>query len=413
MSKINLLETRDFYLNRKEAKMGDEQTVSLLLRGRNGLTELTHSGKNYAECIGHALQLQNLLNPGERVLMVGDGLGYNSESLHMCVPDVEFIGLELSPRLIEAQQRRNPWQTIISGNVMKLSHLVRPEEFSGILLNEVVADLPVLEIDRFVFEHLMTIKQSNPSLLDDPQYIQDFIKTFGLRNNRRLLKEFLTLISKYQYPYPKKIEGKNIYINSGVVHLLEQAAKVLPKNGYMWISEYGFTDQAEVSGPAWFSSSAEKKGHQEYSIDFGYIASVAQTLGFEVFLEPLAQTVGVKTDEFACTAFLVNGVEILGRYDEDQPIWLSLKEAFEKHNPIFINREVMLAIEEDSQSYKVYPEIAARFQKWGGRMQGLFPDMNLLQLPDHQPERADYVGLSFVDLDHFFKNFYSFLAIKK
>lgn len=415
MVRISRMETGAFHEHEKKATMSSEQTVSLLLRGINNKSQLTHSGNAYGVCLAHALQERGVLKVGQTVLMIGDGLGYNSEQLHETTErqglNVEYIGFDLSPALREQQKKRNPWQSSVEGNALALTSTPLPKNPHGILLNEVIADFPVLEVDHELFDHLVTLTKSKTSI--NRNVIRDIVAHFKIENIDHLI-ELLRILQTYDFNYPRNNGSSSLIINSGSVRFLEQAAKVIPQGGWIWLSEYGFEDPKGCCQGAWTQDQVKSKGHQEWTIDFYFLSQVARKLGFKVALEKLNDVIGIKNNEFSATGFIDDNGERLALGPDKEPMFFSLEEMLSYYSrflsadhPILPSLSINLFTARNRS-----PTLAHDFNEWAEkeiRRNNRIPFSR--DLPDDVLEKT--IGIMFDRVGELTDQFYSLLLIKE
>jgi len=192
-----------------------------------------------------------------RVVEVGGGTGRFAkaflEGLAVRAPRVynrlRYAIVELSPALRRAQGEQAAGHQgkarVLGGDAQRLP--VADGAVDCLVCNEVIADLPVVEVDR----HLVDTGAGR-----GPGY--DELRRFGLRTHD----------APGRFP-----------VNTGALRFLEEVARVLAPGGTAYVSEYGSLTR--------YPERSSHLDHAEHSIHFGHLQTAARALGLEVTLEEL------------------------------------------------------------------------------------------------------------------------------
>ncbi len=239
-----------------------EMTVSHLFREPHPML----GGMSYGGRFARALLEDRALFAHAKVLEVGSGTGIFGRELlsevQKAAPEVYrtlgYTFFDLSPVLAESQREINEvHRNIVSfdaGDV--LNHPFPEEGYDLVIANEMIADLPVVKINR----------DREP---DDPD------ARAGLE-----LALKLGLILDDAPP--------EFIINTGVLKFLERLPHILKPSGRCYVVEYG---------SSWAYPAAQVvTDHVEYSIHFGHLESAARTLGLNPELFELVEFLGFRAD---------------------------------------------------------------------------------------------------------------------
>ncbi len=388
------LDTGNFHQQEKPANMNSESSISLVLRGIDGKSGLTKSDKAYGFCLADALRSRKLIRRGS-IIVVGDGLGYNSQQLHQTFiekgQDVKLIGLDIAPNLIKAQKKRNPSQRIIEADALQLSSLEFTSPPMGIIMNEVAADLPALKVTSNVLDHIYRML----SLKSDEEqraYYNEYFPRCVAIDEKGNLDRLIALIKQFQLPpIDKMLHGEGI-INTGPIQVMIEASKILPKGAWLWMSEFGLTDPSISPQEAFYYSQQKNAGHQEVEINFGILQQVAKRLGFKVIMGHLSHFIGIK-DEAMGFRVRLDGEDIL----------VTLEELI-KIRPDLVGKTVYLS--PDVVSLMNGVELK-HFNTWLQRYQNQLPF-----IPDNSDRNSKRETLITTRVGFLLKSFYYLLAIR-
>jgi SAM-dependent methyltransferase len=224
-------------------------------------------GRTYAHAIAHKAFLRDWIGPGRnRVVEVGGGTGRFAaglaEALLTKIPDLRYTIVELSPALHAAQvQRLRPLGEHAESRLGHADSLELPDSSVDFLVsNEVIADLRI----GFVTRGSLATGQADAE--SDA--------------------EALALVRKYGLETHKAPEPVPIQV--GATRLIEQIAQALKLGGIALLTEFGAEKQ--------FPIESTHLDHAEWSVHFGHLVQVAQSLGLEATLEPLPQLLGLRAD---------------------------------------------------------------------------------------------------------------------
>lgn len=383
-------ETGVYHQLEKEASMSGERTASMLLRGVDGSTELTNSGKPFGGCLLNRLKSNGIISEGDELVMVGDGLGYISEAiqneLEVSRMQVSIPGLDIAPKLITEQQKRNPWQKITQGDCLELGkYFPRPD---GIIANEVIADLPTIVVKPDVLADLFKEAKVGNSTFN----LDLFAAKAGIKdkNQLKLLHELYDYYDKYDLTdLDFRLAHDFAATNIGGFKLIEQASTVLRPGGWIWLSEFGDTK------PNVWPTPTNLGDHVEWSINFDQMQRVAEKLGFQTEIVPLADFIGLKEDELA----IIHRTGGTG-----EPICLTLAEAV-KHFPdeYPTSRQYTPRFNEDLTSIDTKSRAMTYGMKW------MTNSINLGITPfGKSPKEVEVIRIG-----DYFDSFYSMLAVKQ
>ena len=395
--KLFISETSGFHELIKGPSMAEERTASMLIRGVEGKSALTKSDKAYGACIAGTFRSRKLVSAGDKLLMVGDGLGYISEAMDKELNvdsdlGVALPGLDISPQLIAAQQQRNPWQTITQGDCLKLTEMpdLRPH---GIIVNEVIADLPTTVVSKEILVDLMAESQQGGLTFD----LDRFMVTHGIEKKPDIesLREVHRYCTNYGLSYPDlKFADPRVPIGIGGFKLLEQAAEILPSGGWIWLSEFGDIEPGTLPTPTNLGD------HIEWSTQFDQMRKVAEKLGYDTEIVPLAEFIGLDEDKLA----IIHRTGGTG-----EPICLTLEEAV-KNFPEEYPRSSRFTPRFNSELSS--PETLSKSMQYGIQWMlqchelGVGPNTN-------QIGELTSKDVEIIRIGDYFADFYSMLAVKK
>lgn len=193
------------------------------------------------------------------VVEVGGGTGFFARALldgiALRAPRtynrLKYLIVDLAPALSRSQRERaaphKDRLRVLTGDACALP---LPDASVDVLIsNEMIADLPTLPVRR---EDLAAGQGPGEALV------------------RR-------------YDLPVQDAHGAFHINAGAIQLLEQCARVLKPGGTAYLSEFGSATT--------YPEQSTHLDHAEFSIHFGHLKHVADKLGLEATLEPLASLV--------------------------------------------------------------------------------------------------------------------------
>lgn len=210
-------------------------------------------GKSYGEAFLSSLWELKPLVEGCRILEIGGGHGDISrdllKTLQKTKPNVfstlTYVIYDLSPELIKTQRKLHEEAGVqvkhIHGDAEHLT--VSDESFDIILSNEVIADFSTPEF----------------SLKD----VERSLEVFGIPVSEEFLRGLKDAPDRFR-------------LNLGAFRLLKEVGRVLKPGGIAIITEYGYVDQLPTR--------AQHLDHDEYTIHFGHLVSLAKALGLKARL---------------------------------------------------------------------------------------------------------------------------------
>ncbi len=351
---LEIQSTRDFHLNEKTQTMEGEFSMSYLLRGlEGGMTDLMRSGRCYGEELGEKLSgLIQHLSGNPIILNIGDGLGLNSQGMRKIWDSkgmhVQLIGMDLAPDLLIAQRGQNPDTPFVQADAVSIP--VADGSIDGVINNEMIADLPVMivEKDRLAVyvniikrRYELLFKNAN-SFSEDIDALKSILaEEFHLpEESIEAWSQVISCFLKYDLNPPSgnlfSNESEYVAINTGAIQFLEGIHRVLKTGGIAWISEFGTNEEDK------WPRKTNLLGHEEWSIKFDQILQVARQLGFKVELKKLNEELGIDSEAW----YIQDKID-------GQTIALSIREALElfpeKYNgkPFIAIRKGYIPTEDD------------------------------------------------------------------
>ena len=220
-----------------------ESTLSHLYRVKHPAL----GNKSYGEALFS--KIRKNIKDGARILEIGAGLGYFSKDFLLCIKrekiSAGYFICDLSPELIRSQREIHKKSDVKAFYVLADAERMpfKENSFDIIISNEVIADF------------------STPLF----------------KNYDEARKE----LDKHGIAITKEIESmikarKNFRLNLGAMILIKEVSNLLKENGVALISEYGY----EYELPR----RAEHLDHEEYTITFSHLLSVARAFGISAML---------------------------------------------------------------------------------------------------------------------------------
>jgi len=244
-----------------------ETTLSHLLR----VPHPALRGRTYGQALADALLSKNAVPPGRvRILEIGGGLGYVARDVIARLAeqgrDVAYTIVELSPALAAAQRERVTGATWIEGDVLKVD--LPDAGFDVILSNEMVGDLPALQLRR-----------ADLGLAADGGTI-DRDKLRALGGGATLAADLGVALDDAPDPF---------YLQTGAFELVARIARWLAPGGTAVVTEFG-----DVS--AWPKLSTHLD-HPELSTHFGQLLQAARGATLEGNVEFVIDLLDFDRDE--------------------------------------------------------------------------------------------------------------------
>jgi len=219
-----------------------------------GIPHPALGGQTYGQALHRTLEERSLLPAdGAPTLEIGAGDGelgeaWRARASSWGMPEGEYIRLDRSPVLLEAQRGRQPGTRDILGSA---TDIPLPEASVGLVLcNEVIADLSAVPFDP-----------AQPAGEGAPEQVAQRLERYGI--------------------VPRV--GETLY-NLGAWQMLESLHRVMAPGAAAFITEFGSMDAAPEE--------TLQLDHPEVSIHFGQLLTVAQSLGFDAECVPLADFLG-------------------------------------------------------------------------------------------------------------------------
>jgi SAM-dependent methyltransferase len=106
------------------------------------------------------------LQPGERVLDVGSGLGMLVAAMSDCEADA--VGVDISPIAVQQAQQCYPSATFVLLDGRQLDQYFEPDSFDAITCIQVLEHIPPDEVDSFIGQLARCLRDSGRLLIDVP-----------------------------------------------------------------------------------------------------------------------------------------------------------------------------------------------------------------------------------------------------
>lgn len=246
----------------KDAAMQFEQKESTL----SHLYRIKHpalGNKSYGEAFFSKIKKIKSFNSNEksRILEIGAGVGYFSKDFMLCLKrentSASYFICDLSLELIKSQRKMHEENGLQACYVLADAERLPFKEnaFDMIISNEVIADF------------------STP-LFKDFKDAKKELEKHGIV----LTREIENMIK----------DKKNFRLNLGAMILIREIKHILKKNGIAIITEYGYENE--------LPKRAEHLDHEEYTIAFSHLISVANAFGFASMLSNAFDFLGFNSE---------------------------------------------------------------------------------------------------------------------
>lgn len=247
-----------------------ETTLSHLLREPHPALH----GRTYGAALVDGLAKDGRLPASGRirVLEIGGGLGYVARAVCEALQGrglaVEYTIQEISPRLAEAQRQRTAGLpvTVREGDALAADHPA--DGFDLILSNEMVGDLPALQLHR-----------SDVGLLPDGGEVEAS-KLAALGRAGELVAQLEVVLDDAPDPF---------YLMTGALELMVRIARWLAPDGSAVVTEFG--DRAK-----WPALSLHLD-HPELSTHFGHLEQAARALGLDARMDFVMDLIDLERTE--------------------------------------------------------------------------------------------------------------------
>jgi len=243
-----------------------ETTISHMFREPHAALD----NRSYGQAFCDWLVASGRLKSPCKIVEIGCGLGYFAnaildrlqEKYRGIYDGLSYTLFDLSPELQMAQKsncsRHADITHFIAGNIE--SYNFRDQRFDLALSNEVIADLSVATISL------------------------DNIENGSLQSEAEILAQDFQLQS---VPIARGGERMAV-INFGAIKMLQNLDKCLNDRGHVVVTEYGSHGQSPKA--------VRFSNHDEYTIHFGQLESVAQQLGFHHNRRTMGDAIGFVSD---------------------------------------------------------------------------------------------------------------------
>ena len=235
-----------------------EMTVSHLYREPH----VALQGKSYGARFAQTLNEKGVLRDGMRILEVGCGTGIFGREFLRAVKETEpeiyrllkYTFFDLSPVLAQSQKEINrEHKKIVSFQAGDAyTHPFEEGAFDLIIANEMIADLPVVKMNR-----------TNPSDGEAEIEAWEWGKKLGL--------DFTDATPEF-------------VLNLGAIKFIERLSGTLAPAGRAFVVEYG--------SPWSYPVAQVVTNHTEYSIHFGHLLAASERFGLEGTLAGLHEFLG-------------------------------------------------------------------------------------------------------------------------
>lgn len=222
---------------------------------------------SYAQTLAKVAAKRGWVGPGQAtVVEVGGGTGRFAEQLVLAlreaVPGLNYTVVDASPALHAAQSER--LAALGEGVHTRLgdaADLQLPaESVDWLVSNEVIADLRIGMVTRRSLDAGTADAETDPAALA-------VVQKYGL--------------SCAAAPEP-------VPIQVGATQFVEQLAQALKPGGFALLTEFGAKDQ--------FPIESTHLDHAEWSVHFGHLMKVAESLGLTAELVPVPALLGLRED---------------------------------------------------------------------------------------------------------------------
>lgn len=297
-------------------------TMAYFLRGVKGESGFIEGNLSFGRALGK--KIAGGVDNGSLVVNVGDGWGDNSagiaKELQQASKTATLVNVDLSPVLLGEQKKKA--QEFINRGFIQADGLHLPfkdESVDCLACNEVIADLPSVTIDiNYLADILIYINTVSRGSVTSKDELRQIISSYqGVDwHHIDVLTELARVFTTYNLDLPNRAyyDKERATVNLGAILFLEEIKRVLKKDGKAWVSEHGHIHGNEWPDDAMFHL------HSEWSLKFDHLQIVAQALGFDSIVQPLAEDLGIQKDLWVV-------VESICPDGEDGFIWLTPDEA--------------------------------------------------------------------------------------
>ena len=229
-------------------------------------------GRTYGAALVDALAARGAVRDRLRVLEIGAGLGFVAEAVLDALAArgvaVEYTIVELAPALAAAQRRRLAGRAVTwrEGDVLALD--LPDAGFDWILANEMIGDLPALQLSR-----------ADVGLAADGSGSVDPAKLAALGRAGELVRDLGLSLDDAPEPF---------YLLTGAFELIVRVARWLAPGGAAVITEFG--------EPAAWPRLSTQLDHPELSIHFGQLEQAARASGLATDLVFVIDLLGLDRD---------------------------------------------------------------------------------------------------------------------
>jgi SAM-dependent methyltransferase len=263
MATINRAEE---YYSKSTGPIGEELTLSHLLRHKNSFLGMT-----YGEKLVKALVDKKIIRKGSRVLEVGFGLGDVARAFTDL--DCNYIGLDRSRPLMKecmaAIEGDKKFSFVLAD---ALNPPFKEGVFDLIVCNEVLSDLPAV----------VEMENGKPPKMKSSA-------------DEAIYKDALRMIS--QYALSEKAPSK-FNFNYGAIRFLELTKSLLAKGGSCLIIENSCDNKTRYASN--WPAKISVIGHDEYNIKFSWLAKAAAKIGFAAESGTVTDLFSIKDGKFVC-----------------------------------------------------------------------------------------------------------------
>ncbi len=276
-----------YYATDASPSLAWEMTICECLSSRGSpYLEAMREPKPYGEAVGRFVQARLGLSAGSSVLEVGGGYGTLMAAFLDVIPARDVTLVDVSPFLLAEQRRAlasRPQCSFVEADALSFLGSC-DREWDLVVSNENLGDLRA---------YTDLPREEVAAALADPARLRD-----GAGDDD-LIASAARKFARYGLPLP---DGPAFHFNYGAIEYLESLA---PRARAVFLSEHGadtvlpkpYSEFVSCEGSTGLPRRISLKGHDEYSIHFGFLERVARKLGYQVCRFHMMEFLGLRHDE--------------------------------------------------------------------------------------------------------------------